>query len=227
MKNRWIFCFMFFCIFLVGCGVKSNTEDASEIYSNGTKPEETNENKKQVRKETPKVTNDNTGHIEGDKSEITKNKELDFGDNEAIYVAAFPISLQNDAYVIKIDETATITTYRGKRKMCGDTICSDMELICEDITKVLDCDKKSSESLSDKQIKEINRKFKQINFKYIKRNMLDYAQGIPCFPVSEWEYSLWVNDEGSFWYQDDEKSDDSGMMGFIRNVIKMSPIKVK
>lgn len=57
--------------------------------------------------------------------------------------------------------------------------------------------------------------------------MSDYEQSIPCFPISEWEYSLWVNGKGIFWYQDDEKGDDSGMMGFIRKIIKMSPIKVK
>lgn len=53
--------------------------------------------------------------------------------------------------------------------MCGDTLCSDIELICDNITKVLECDKESSKSLSDKQIKEVNKKLKQINFKYIKK----------------------------------------------------------
>lgn len=53
--------------------------------------------------------------------------------------------------------------------MCGDTLCSDIELICDNITKVLEYDKESSKSLSDKQIKEVNKKLKQINFKYIKK----------------------------------------------------------
>lgn len=139
-----------------------------------------------------------------------------------IYVTAFPVSRIDNSYVIEISESGTITLYFGKQTAFADEAPSNIGMVRKDIRKVLNYEEKSSKSLSKSEMEEIEKYFENIDFSYLNENIKQYQRDEIW---DAWEYSLWVDDGGFFWYNTEKEV--SGMYKFIKKVIKMSSIEVE
>lgn len=186
--------FLVFCMFLVSCSSELNIEESSVNYE----------------------------FLNEEKSKGMAEKKLNLGDNSVIYMTVFPVSRIDNSYVIELDESGMITSYCGDQTIFADEASSNIGMVCKDIRKVLDYKEKSSRSLSKSEIKEIEKYFENIDFKYLNENIKQYQRDEVW---DAWEYSLWSDEGGFFWY--DTKKELSGMYKFIKKVIKMSPIRVK